>query len=62
VCELAILLKRASIVFKIVLAHLSLELLLESVELALVSVEIIIIRLLSEMLQKYYKIYLNQHK
>jgi hypothetical protein len=49
--KLAILCKWACIVFKIVLAHLGLELLLKCIELALVSVEIIVVGLLSEMLQ-----------
>jgi hypothetical protein len=49
--ELTVLLKRTFIIFKIMLAHLGLVLLLKSVELTLVSVEIVVVGLLGKMLQ-----------
>jgi len=51
VSKLAELLERALSVVKIMLAHLSLILLLESIELSLVTVETIIVGLLSQMSQ-----------
>ena len=51
--KLAILCKWACIVFKIVLAHLGLEILLKCIELALVSVEIIVVVLLGEMSKNF---------
>ena len=49
--ELAVLLEWALAGVEVVLAHLSLVLLLESVELALVAVEVVVVRLLSEVSQ-----------
>lgn len=49
--ELAVLLERAYIILKIVLAHLGLIFLLKCIELALVSIKVIVVRLLSEVLQ-----------
>ena len=49
--ELAILLKWANVVFKEMLAHLSLIFLLKCIELALVTIEVVVIGLLSEMFQ-----------
>ena len=47
--ELAVLLEWAFSLVEVMLAHLSLVLLLQSVELSLVSVEVVVVRLLSQM-------------